>query len=226
MGGATGRIEFELASEIEYVAGTVNGINTVFIQDEADPVKWRAAVSVSEDNLYDIYLEMYDEAGNVSYYSNVIEYILPWFVFDRTEDDVEYAKNLKNKGWNNLTENEKKEWMAGLKGCLNKSDLKRIENNIAVISPLLKIDLLTYQGRIPEVPDETYFKHLLSNIRILRNSGYARMDTPETPEYPPNTYEKINSIEKILYDIYSVYNSSFYHYCNEIYCNEEIGALL
>lgn len=59
---ASGTISFELSTDITYVAGTVNGVETVFIQDEAYPVKWRAAVDVAEDNLYHIYIEMYDEA--------------------------------------------------------------------------------------------------------------------------------------------------------------------
>ena len=41
---ASGTISFELSTDITYVAGTVNGVETVFIQDEAYPVKWRAAV--------------------------------------------------------------------------------------------------------------------------------------------------------------------------------------
>ena len=58
---ASGTISFELSTDITYVAGTVNGVETVFIQDEAYPVKWRATVDVAEDSLYHIYLEMYDE---------------------------------------------------------------------------------------------------------------------------------------------------------------------
>ena len=86
---ASGTISFELSTDITYVAGTVNGVETVFIQDEAYPVKWRATVDVAEDSLYHIYLEMYDEAGNKSTYENTIEYILPWFIYDRTQEDVD-----------------------------------------------------------------------------------------------------------------------------------------
>ena len=94
---ASGTISFELSTDITYVAGTVNGVETVFIQDEAYPVKWRAAVDVAEDSLYHIYLEMYDEAGNKSTYENTIEYILPWFIYDRTQEDVDRVQELRNK---------------------------------------------------------------------------------------------------------------------------------
>lgn len=224
---AVGMIEFELASGIEYVAGTINGVQTIFVQDESYPIRWRATVDVAKDDLYHIYLEMHDEAGNVSYYENIIEYILPWFVYDRTQEDIRHVEYLRKKGWDNLSDEEKQEWQNGLKGCLNYLDLKRIENNIAIISKLIKLELTTYQGRIPEFPYTVYFEYLLHNMQQLRSSGYAKSDTPEVPVQPINTYQKLNDIEKILYDIYSVYNSSFYHYCDdEIYCNEEIGLLL
>lgn len=104
---ASGTISFELSTDITYVAGTVNGVETVFIQDEAYPVKWRAAVDVAEDNLYHIYIEMYDEAGNKSVYENTIEYILPWFVYDRTQQDVDRVIELQSIGWENMTDDEK-----------------------------------------------------------------------------------------------------------------------
>mgnify|MGYP004462398965 FL=1 len=44
---ATGTISLELPTDIVYVAGVVNGVDTVFIQDEADPIKWRATVDVA-----------------------------------------------------------------------------------------------------------------------------------------------------------------------------------
>ena len=125
----TGSISFELPTDVVYVAGTVNNVETVFIQDEAYPVKWRATVDVAEDNLYHICIEMFDEAGNKSTYENTIEYILPWFVYDRTQDDVDEIKRLLSIGWKYMTDIEKADWMHGMKGALNLSDIKRIENN-------------------------------------------------------------------------------------------------
>ena len=224
---ATGTIEFELASGIEYVAGTINGVETVFVQDTANPVKWRAAVEVAKDDLYHIYLEMHDEAGNVSYYENTIEYILPWFVFDRTQEDVERYLVLRAKGWENFSEEEKAEWLAGMKGCFNTADMKRNENNVAVLGKLLQIEVSTYQGRIPELPNKVYLDNLLYNVQLLRSAGYIRASTPQVPVQPINTYQKLNDVEKILHDIYSVYNTNFYYYSgNEIYCGDEVGLLL
>ena len=218
---ASGTISFELSTDITYVAGTVNGVETVFIQDEAYPVKWRAAVDVAEDNLYHIYIEMYDEAGNKSVYENTIEYILPWFVYDRTQQDVDRVIEL------NMTDDEKTEWINGMKGAFNLSDVKRNENNCYVIAQLLNISLVTCKDNLPAYPDKTYIDSLLKNVTALRNAGYRYVETPEVPQQPINTYQKINDIEKILHDIYEVYNSNFVHYAGEeIYAGQNIGLLL
>ena len=49
---------------------------------------------------------------------------------DRTQSDVEYAKQLQNKAWVDFTEEEKQAYLQGLKGSLNVSDLQRIRNNV------------------------------------------------------------------------------------------------
>lgn len=224
---ASGTISFELSTDITYVAGTVNGVETVFIQDEAYPVKWRATVDVAEDSLYHIYLEMYDEAGNKSIYENTIEYILPWFVYDRTQEDVDRVIELHNIVWEKMSAAEKEEWKKGLKGAFNLSDVKRNENNCYVIAQLLNISLITCKDNLPVYPDKTYFDNLLKNVATLRNAGYRYAETPPVPQQPINTYQKINDIERILHDIYEVYNSNFVHYSGEeIYAGQSIGLLL
>lgn len=224
---ASGTISFELTTDIVYVAGTINNVSTVFIQDEANPIKWRAAVDVAEDNLYHIYIEMYDEAGNKSIYENTIEYILPWFVYDRTQQDVDRVIELQSIGWENMSDSEKTEWQQGMKGAFNLSDVKRNENNCYIIAQLLNVPMVTYKDNLPTYPDAAYFDNLLSNVAALRNAGYRYTETPEVPKRPVDTYQKLNDIEKILHDIYEVYNSNFVHYAGEeIYTGQDIGLLL
>ena len=52
--------------------------------------------------------------SNASAYSYPYEWITP--VTDRTQADVEYAQRLLETGWTNLTPEEQKEYLAGLKG--------------------------------------------------------------------------------------------------------------
>lgn len=220
-------IIFELPTDIVYVAGTVNGVETVFVQDEAFPIRWRATVDVDPDNLYRIYLEMYDEAGNRSEYKNTIEYILPHFIYDRTEKDVERVEELRSIGWKNLSEKQRKEWLDGLKGAFNLSDVKRNENNCYILAQLLNVSLVTYRDNLPEYPNYEYFENLRKNVQALRDVGYRFSDTPEVPKQPINTYQKINDIEKILHDVYEVYNSNFTYYAGEgLYAGENTNLLL
>lgn len=224
----TGTISLELPTDIVYVAGVVNGVDTVFIQDEADPVKWRATVDVAEDNLYHIYLEMYDEAGNKSTYENTVEYILPVFVYDRTQADVNRVLDLKRRGWNNLSTEEQAEWLGGrMKGAMNLSDLKRIENDCYVIAQLLKIDITTRKDDLPRYPNTKYFTTMLANVKTLRSAGYKYVETPEVPAQPINSYQKLNDVERILHDVYEVFTANYVYYAGgEIYAGDTIGLLL
>ena len=216
-----------LPTDIVYVAGTVNGVETIFVQDEAYPVRWRAAVEVVEDGLYRIYLEMYDAAGNRSVYEDTVEYLLPWFVYDRTKEDVDRVKKLKEMGWSRMSAAQRQEWMKGMKGAFNLSDIKRNENNCYIIAGILNVPLITYRDNLPLYPDTAYFDNLLKNVATLREVGYRYADTPEVPEKPINTYQKVNDIEKILHDIYEVYNSNFSYYAGEgLYAGQETGLLL
>ncbi len=220
-------LTLELPAGIIYVAGRVNGVLTVFHQDGINPWRWRASVDAAEDSLYHICLEMHDEAGNVGHYEKVLEYILPVFVFDRTAEDARYAKKLQEAGWKNMTEEQRKAWRGGLKGCLNASDLKRMENAVHVIGQLLRLDLKTNKDSLPEFPDTLYFRTLLRNVSRLRETGYLHRDTPQLPEEPLNTWQKVNDLEHILHDIYAVYNAnnSRHKYCGEICSGEENGLL-
>lgn len=214
-------ISLDLPSSIVYVAGQVNGVVTVFNQDDLTGT-WRAYVDASENDLYHIDLEIYDEAGNVGYYDQVISYILPVFVYDRTQDDVDRVYALRRIGWANLTEEQRAEWMRGLKGCLNKSDLKRVENDIHVIAQLLGMDIHSNKDNIPDIPDDLYFVTLLTNVTKLMESGYRYQNTPKLPTVPLTTYQKWNDIEHILHDIYVIYmdSAASYDYAGEIYAGD------
>lgn len=144
------------------------------------------------------------------------------FVYDRTQADVDRAKELYNIGWVNLTEAQKEEWLSGLRGCLNTADLSRIENNIFAISQLFDIQLQTNKDSVPDIPDVTYFEKLLENVAALRATGFIYLTTPAVPEKPVNTYQKVNDIERILRDIYSAYiaNNTSRIYCGETYAGE------
>ena len=128
-----------------------------------------------------------------------------WFVFvhDRTQEDVLRVARLNDKYLNlEITKEERDEWLAGIKGALNASDLQRIEWNTRLIGELelLRLTLSVREWERPDIPRVSDFTRLLDNVRQIRESGMTLPDTPQVPEHPLNTYQKWNDIEKILHD--------------------------
>lgn len=153
--------------------------------------------------------------------------MLMWMqtVTDRKQSDVERVIELLRKGWSNFSVDETEEWMNGMKGALNLSDLQRIQNNTQLLSDVLELGLTVED--VPNCPNENFFKSLVDNTDSIRNSYMIHSSTPLTPSLPLNTYQKINDIEKILEDVYLILMNNFSYYCgNEIYAGDETGLLL
>ena len=148
-------------------------------------------------------------------------------VTDRNEQDIEHFRELVAKGWKGMTAAEQSEWLSGLKGALNRSDLERIESNIQLLSDVLELNLATYAEGVPELPDETYYANLLRNVSAIREAYCIHVGTPRAPDEPMNTYEKVNDVEAILLDVYTILMNNFHYYCgDEIYAGDSFGALL
>ena len=153
--------------------------------------------------------------------------MLVWMqtVTDRSQSDVDRMLELLQKGWDNFNMDEKTEWLSGMKGALNLSDMQRIQNNTQLLSDVLELGLAV--AEIPEPPNETFFTSVLNNTEIIRNAYMIHSDTPQTPSMPVNTYQKLNDIEKILDDVYGILLNNFYYYCGtEIYAGDDTGLLL
>lgn len=227
------QISINVGSNIMYVGGTVNGIETLF--NSIDGHTFTADVAQSADDKYVLDLELVDEAGNISSYKDTYEYILPFFVYNRTQEDVDRVKYLNEQYLNGtITEDEKREWntgingKVGLKGAFNLSDIKRNENNCKIIGELVSAPVIIKEwdyGAIPRVSD---YARICSNVQKIRSAFITHSDTPEVPKQPLNTYQKWNDIEKILHDVYYIYvrlKNSYYYCGTEMYAGEGIGDL-
>lgn len=157
-------------------------------------------------------------------YTYPYEWIEP--VTDRTAEDVEYAKKLLATDWQHMTKGQQKEYLSGLKGCLNRADLERIETDIQILIDVLELKQGSSIGNIPEFPTTKYFQKLQENAASIRGGYYIHNDTPAVPELPYNTWDKYNDIEKILADVYEVVSAQFNYYAGEIYAGDETGLLL
>ena len=140
-------------------------------------------------------------------------------VFDRTNSDVERWRELRDKGWDGMTENERREWIgeiiplpAASKGMYTHNDLNRVESTVEQLVALFRD--LGY--KVPDMyvkTDWTYeddirqrdMNRYLTNIEILRKILRVFRDTPRTPTvYERFDYMTANNIEKILYDLLNI----------------------
>lgn len=195
-------IAVAVPSDIVYVAGTINDVDTVFHETNG---KWYGYAEAVEDGTYHLWVEMYDEAGNRSEYRDSIYYELPWFVTDRTQEDT--ARRTK-------------------KAFLNAADLNRIEKNAGTIGVLAVLPISAKTDwKTGDLPRESDWQRIRGNVERIRNYAH-RSTTPETPGHPINHYGKINAIEQILKDAFDMYvaNKKNMAYAGEIYAGE--GGLM
>lgn len=156
-----------------------------------------------------------------------------WFVFvyDRTQKDTLRAIELNGKMLDRtITQEEKEEWMAGIKGALSLLDLQRIEWNTRLIGDfeLIKLSVSVKEWKRGDIPKVSDFVRILDNIQKIRGSWAIMSDTPRTPKQPMTVYHKWNDVEKIMHDITYTYARTYesrYYTGSDIYTGEGIGIL-
>lgn len=147
-----------------------------------------------------------------------MEWIEP--VTNRTQEDVNYANRLLAKPWSEFTTNEQNDYKNGLKGCLNRADLERIEGNMQYLATELYTSLES--GDIPEFPTTEYFVRVQKNATTLRDAASA---STAVPAQPWNTWRKINQLEMLLLEIYEHIRAPYYYYIGEMYVSDDIGVI-
>lgn len=122
-------------------------------------------------------------------------------VFDRTQADVSFAEE-KIQEWikAKLTGNPIETYE--LKGCLNLTDINRIEGNIQYLSD--RLDELHYppgtsckvweRSGLPTAQD---VKRILSNVRLIIAAYHQQEGVPDVPE-DMSTFSDINAVEENL----------------------------
>lgn len=112
------------------------------------------------------------------------------------------------------------------KGYLNISDLNRIEENIKTLSIILHIELNTQTWDYETLITKTRMQNILNNIDAIKNAWQIK-GIEDTPSLPINNIDKVNTIEKILLNIYESKraNEKAYIYCGYGYCGQEIGVI-
>lgn len=158
-------------------------------------------------------------------------------ITDRTALDVERWIELRNKGWNGMSDSERSEWLGELtttpnaaKGMYSYKDLNRVESAVKALSE--RLNTLGYKHSPLTVKlnwtytDEVWrgdMERYLNNIEALRETVTVFPNTPPTPTPNDNlNYTLANDIEKILVDIDTVATNivKAKHYVGEIISGE------
>lgn len=147
-------------------------------------------------------------------------------VTDRTQADVDRVNELLAKvKLSNMTDSEQAEFLQGLKGAINTSDLLRIKNNIELLAEVLELDLTI--SAVPEIPTQEYFQEICTNVQAIRDCHFCYVSTPNAPAPPLNTYKKWNDIEQIIADAYYLLTDNFHYYAGEqLYSGDDFALLL
>ena len=134
--------------------------------------------------------------------------VIDTLVTDRTEADVSRYSELRDKGWAEMTTAERAEWVAGMKGAYNASDLNRVASAMSYLSQRFASAGYSVPVSSPtdwangDIPTNGDLDTYLDDLRRIR-AALAVMDT--TPAAPGSmdylTRAKANDIEKILVDV-------------------------
>ena len=223
----TQTVELTLPASTLSVAGTVNGETVTWTNTSGNT--WEAVATRAADDVYEIELTVTDENGSVSNLSTVLFYSGLHMITDRTAQDVEHWKQLKDKGWDAMTDDEKEEWLGDMKGCYGAKDMNRVEGAVKLLSD--KFNALGYllspavkmNWTNQDVPTWADLERYFGNVRDLRSTVPVFPSTPPAPRMGDRLdYTMANEIEKILLDINQIHTNitGSWYYAGEIYNGE------
>ena len=129
-------------------------------------------------------------------------------VYDRTAEDVERALALAKKAEaGTLTDVEKTEWLAGMKGCYNATDMNRVSTAVQTLAVELNaagyaVEIMPQSFAETDIVRLSQWRQYLANVQALRDAYYTLAETGQLPA-PEDRLDYIgaNNIEKILADI-------------------------
>lgn len=126
-------------------------------------------------------------------------------ITDRTAEDVLRWKTLHDKGWEAMTPDEQSEWIGGMKGAYNYTDMNRVEEFVRGLeSRFLKkgiaLSLTTKTDwKRTSRPTENDMRRYFDNVAKVRAAVVVDLNTPAVPTTATIfDYRKANDLEMIL----------------------------
>lgn len=154
-------------------------------------------------------------------------------ITDRTADDVRRFFYLRDKGFENMTAEERTEWLAGtMKGAYNSKDLNRVGMALEHLFVRLKdagyitpstVFASKINWTIASVPTTEDLTSYLRYVGIIREALAQFETTPPTPaDTGALNYTEANNIEQILIDVEILINNMLATrcFCGEVYAGE------
>ena len=199
-------VEITLPYSTLSVQGTVNGKVVTWINIIGNT--WQAVADRAADDIYVLELQVTSDNGVTTNLQAVLFYSGLSLVTDRTAADVARWKELRDKGFASMNDEEKAEWLGNMKGCYGAKDMNRVEGAVALLSNRLaglgylsspSVKMNWANGEIPTREDmERYF----GNIEKLRNLLPLRPGTPAAPSIGDRLdYRIANDMETILLNV-------------------------
>lgn len=126
-------------------------------------------------------------------------------ITDRVAADVVRWKELHDKGWEAMTAEERAEWLGGMKGSYNYTDMNRVESAVRELETRfyqrgIKLSLTTKTnwGKT-SWPTKSDMSRYFRNVAAIRDAVVVDLGTPTAPTATTLLdYKKANDIEKIL----------------------------
>lgn len=223
---STQTLRVSLPSEIIYVSGTVNGKAYTWTLVDGS---WQAIVDRAADDTYAVALTAVNALGTSTSYTLTLYYGMLNLITDRTQEDVDRVRQLAQKGFGNMTADEKTEWLNGLKGAYNASDLNRVGAAVAYVAGRLKgygyaVSVSPRQDwQVSDIPTPESMTAYLADVAALRAALTVAADTPEVPEDMERlTWQEANDIEQILLDVDALVTNmaAAWFYSGDLYAGE------
>ena len=131
--------------------------------------------------------------------------IIDTLITNRTQADVERVKALAAKGFAAMTSDEQAEWLAGMKGAYNASDLNRVGTALNYLAARLS----SICGRsiawtaktdwaVTDIITASQAAEYRRQIQNIRDALAYPAGTPDAPQLARLTYTGANDIERIL----------------------------
>ena len=149
---------------------------------------------------------------NNNYDATKINAILDGLIYDRTQSDVDYALMLERE---NIVADE------NLRGAYNASDRNRVAEAINYIAGLMRLN----DVRVKDDWDEYNIVRVQDNADTIYSLNRLKQSLPDITILPPEdldrlSYIKANAVERILFELYGVYERANAFFVGDGYASD------